>query len=70
MLDPPYIKNELGGVDYFNQHKKKDFLVLYQDGKFEFSMCLENCDLPIVGVKPKKFANIVKDIRKNHYPAF
>ena len=68
MLDPPYIKNELGGVAYFKAQTEKDFLVLYQDGKFEFCMCLESCDLPIIGTKPKDIANIVSDIRKNYYP--
>ena len=70
MMDPPYVKNELGGIDYFKQHQAKDFLVLYQDGEFMFSLCLTSCDLAIVGIKPKNFASSVNAIRQNYYPIF
>jgi hypothetical protein len=70
MMDPPYVKQELGGVDYFKAQTEKDFLVLYQDGQFEFCLCLEDCDLPVVGVEPKSVVKLVNNIRNAYYPIF
>lgn len=67
-MEPPYVINELNGLSYFCEHKDKDFLVLYANKEFEFCLCMERCELPIVGVEPIKIGDTLSEIREYRYP--
>jgi hypothetical protein len=69
-IDPHYIKDELGGLQYFKECKQQDFLVMYQNSEFIFAMGLDESVLPVVGAEVQSFENNVDYIRRNGYPPF